>query len=233
MTKILGIIPARAGSKRVPEKNFRPFADTTLMDLAISQGLQATCLDDLLVTSDSPEVLEIARKYDGVIPLNRPTELARDTSPAIDYQKHALAYMKKEFHKAYDWVVIIQPSSPLRSGKDIDATVELFRQYPDADSAVSVVKVQHMIHPFKLKTMHGVRLLPFFTEEKGKTAAHELPDVYVRNCAVYVFKSSNIIEKDTLLGKNSVGYVMPLETSVDINEALEFEFAEFLYKRRK
>jgi CMP-N,N'-diacetyllegionaminic acid synthase len=226
--KILGIIPARAGSKRVPLKNFRPFAGTTLMDLAIQQALDATCLDEVLVSSDADEVLEIAARYENIIPLKRPDALASDTAPAIDYQTHALAFMETEFGKTFDWVVVIQPSSPLRSGKDIDATVQLFKKHPEADSAVSVVAVEHMVHPYKLKTMQGDRLLPFIEDEGKRTAAQDLPTVYTRNCAVYVFKTA-LIKQGIQLGENSVGHVMPRETSVDVNDMLDFEFAEYLY----
>lgn len=227
--RVLGIIPARAGSKRIPQKNFRPFAGTTLTDLAIQQGLQATCLHDVLVSSDSPEVLRIARTYSGVIVLERPAELATDASPAIDYQVHALNYMKETFDKVYDLVVVIQPSSPLRSGKDIDSTVALMKMHPEADSAVSVAPVQHMIHPHKVKIMEGDRLVPFLVDEEENTSANSLPKVYVRNCAVYVFRTQNILKKGILLGKQSVGYVMAPETSVDINSMIDFRFAEYLF----
>ena len=229
--KILGIIPARAGSKRVKNKNFRPFAGTSLIELAINQALSAKHLDSILVTSDSEEVLKVSSGYKHIISLERPLKLANDLSPAIDYQKHALDFMKKKFNKVFDFVVIIQPSSPLRNGSDIDATIELFLQNPDADSAVSVVKLPHMVHPHKLKKMKGDRLLPFIVDEGEKTAAHDLPDVYVRNCAVYIFKTSNI-ENDIQLGKHSLGYVMPENKSVDINTMMDFKFAEFLYNNK-
>jgi CMP-N,N'-diacetyllegionaminic acid synthase len=229
---ILGIIPARAGSKRVKNKNFRPFAESTLTDLAIQQALSSELLDAILVTSDSAEVLKIAERYEDIIPLERPEPLSTDFSPAIDYQKHALDYLKKEFNETFDWVTIIQPSSPLRCGEDIDATIELFEQHPDADSSVSVVQLQHMVHPYKLKILDSDRLLPFIIDEHEKIAANDLPEIHVRNCAVYVFKTSNIY-KNIQLGDYSVGYVMPQTTSVDINTMIDFEFAEYLYRKLK
>jgi CMP-N-acetylneuraminic acid synthetase len=229
---VLGIIPARAGSKRVPQKNFRPFAGTTLTDLAIRQALEARCLDDVLVSSNSPEVLLIAAAYPGIFVLERPAALATDFSYAIDYQVHALEYLEREYGKSYDWVVVLQPSSPLRTGHDIDATVELLGRHPEADSAVSVSPVAHMVHPTKLKTMQGDRLLPYFEEENGRTAVQDLPAVFVRNCAVYVFRVKNILS-GVQLGDCSVGYVMPSETSVDINDLLDFEFAEYLFEKKR
>jgi CMP-N,N'-diacetyllegionaminic acid synthase len=231
--KILAIIPAREGSKRVPQKNFRSFAGTTLTDLAIQQALQAKLLDRIVVNSDAQPVKEIALKYASkdIDFLERPKELATDESPAIDYMLQTL-----EFYEAkgehYDLVVIIQVSSPLRNGSDIDATITLLLENQEADSAVSVVELPHMTHPHKMKTMKGHMLEPWLVDEGQKTAAHELPTIYVRNCAVYVFKA-NLLKQGITYGQQSLGYIMPAETSVDINDMLDFKFAEFLFEQNR
>lgn len=229
--KILGIIPARHGSKRVPHKNFRPFAGTSLTDLAIKQALEAQKLDRIVVNSDSPEVLRTAKAYlkQGIEVLERPEALATDTAPAIDYMLQTISYYEDRGER-YDLVVIIQPSSPLRTGADIDATITLLETNPSADSAVSVVSVGHMTHPHKLKTMKANELIPWLVDEGQKTAAHEIPNLYVRNCAVYVFKTEHLL-KGVTYGSKSLGYLMPPETSVDINEMLDFEFAEYLFTK--
>ncbi len=231
MTKILAIIPAREGSKRVPHKNFRPFANTTLVDLAIQQAMDSKLVDKIVVNSDAPQVEEIAKKYkaDGVDFLARPIELATDESPAIDYMIQTINHYQSK-GILYDWIVIIQASSPLRKGKDIDATIQLLKDNKDGDSAVSVVKLPHMIHPHKLKKMNGAILEPWLVDEGQKTSAHELPDIYVRNCAVYVFKTENLL-KGITFGEKSLGYLMPQETSVDINDMMDFKFADFLYQQ--
>ena len=229
--KILGIIPARHGSKRVPHKNFRPFAGTSLIDLAIKQALEAKKLDRIVVNSDSPEVLKAAKAYmkQGVEVLERPEALATDTAPAIDYMLQTISYYEDRGER-YDLIVIIQPSSPLRTGADIDATITLLETNPTADSAVSVVSVGHMVHPHKLKRMEGNALIPWLVDEGQKTAAHEIPNLYVRNCAVYVFKTQYLL-KGVTYGNKSLGYLMPPETSVDINDMLDFEFAEYLFEK--
>ncbi len=228
---ILGIIPAREGSKRVPQKNFKPFAGTTLTDLAIQQGLSSKYITSLAVSSDSDAVLQLASNYTGVTCVKRPEELSKDQSPAIDYVRHTLSELENEI--SFDMVVILQPSSPLRNSSDIDATIQLLLKNPGADSAVSVVKVDHMVHPYKLKVMEQQVLLPFIEDEAGRFAAHELPDIFVRNCAVYATWRKDLETRADVIGKKSVGYVMPAETSVDINEPLDFDFAEFLYTKIK
>lgn len=230
---ILGIIPSREGSKRVPQKNFRPFADTTLMDLAINQALESKFITKIVVNSDAAQVKEIVSKYksQGIDYLERPKELATDESPAIEYMIQTINHYSA-LGLEYDWVVIIQPSSPLRDGKDIDNTIQLLFENNNADSAVSVVKLPHMIHPHKLKTMNGVLLEPWLVDEGQKTSAYELPDIFVRNCAVYVFKISNLI-KGITYGNTTIAYIMPSESSVDINDPIDFDFAEFLFTRLK
>lgn len=232
LKNVLAIIPAREGSKRVPHKNFRPFADTTLMDLAIKQALESKFITKIVVNSDAAQVKEIASKYksQGIDFLERPKELATDESPAIEYMIQTIKHYSA-LGLDYDWVVIIQPSSPLREGIDIDATIQLLKDNDDGDSAVSVVKLPHMIHPHKLKKMNGFILEPWLVDEGQKTSAHELPEIFVRNCAVYVFKTNHLLQGITY-GENSLGYIMPQETSVDINDMIDFEFAEYLYQKK-
>jgi CMP-N-acetylneuraminic acid synthetase len=225
---ILGIIPARAGSKRIPNKNIKNFAGKPLVQYIIEASCGSSLLTDIVVSSDSREVLAIAGKFNKVITLYRPENLASDDSPAIDYVKHTLEYLSP---KKYDIIVILQPTSPLTLSEDIDKTI---RKLIDtgSDSAVSIVELSHMINPLKLKVLSGDKLLSYLEEEKGRMAAKELPKVYVRNCAVYV-STINTIEKGQIIGEDCRGYLMPQERSVDINDPLDFAFAEFLFSRIK
>lgn len=226
--KILAVIPARAGSKRVPNKNIRPFAGTSLTQLAIEHALGSTLITDIVLSSDSDEILRVAKEIKGVTPVKRPPEYAGDESPAIDYVRHALVRLENASEAPYTMVVILQPSSPLRTSADIDSTIKLLLNQPEADSAVSVVKIEHMIHPLKMKVLQGNVLLPFLEDESGRFSAKELPEVYVRNCAVYATWRSGLETRTDVIGKKSLGYIMPAETSVDINEVIDFRFAEFL-----
>jgi CMP-N-acetylneuraminic acid synthetase len=222
--KTLGIIPARGGSKRVPRKNVRPLGGKPLVAWAI-EAATAARLDRVVVSSDDDEVLAIAGRFDPRLPLRRPAELATDTSPAVDYVRHAL-----EACGDHDAVVIVQPSSPLTLPADIDATVELLER-SGADTAVTVMELDHAIHPIKLKVLSGDRLLPYLEEERGRMAAHELPKLYVRNCSVYATRAS-VVAAGAIIGADCRAVVMPRERSIDINDELDFSFAEFLVSRR-
>lgn len=217
----LAIVPARAGSKRLPRKNVRLLKGKPLVAWAIEAGLAARCVDRLCVSSDDPEVMEIAARYASVEQLVRPAALASDTAPALGYVRHAL-----EAFPDTDTVVILQPTSPLTQPADIDGTVALLRS-SGADSAVSVMELDHAIHPLKLKVLDGDRLRPFLEEERGRMMAHELPTLFVRNCAVYAMPVTTI-ERGDLLGVDSRGYVMPRSRSIDINDEVDFKLAELL-----
>ena len=227
--KVLGIVPARAGSKRIPGKNTRLLASKPLVAWQIENGLAARRIDRLVVSSDAPEVLEIARGYDPELPLERPAELATDTSPAIDYVRHALQTLEARGEGPFDVIAILQPTSPLTRPEDVDGTIDLLLE-TGADTAVSVVRVEHAIHPLKLKVMEKDRLLPYLEEEEGRMAAHELPDVYVRNCSVYATRRG-VVEAGTIIGPDCRGYVMPRERSVDINDEVDWALAEVLLGR--
>jgi CMP-N-acetylneuraminic acid synthetase len=228
--KTLGIVPARGGSKRVVGKNLQELGGKPLVDWAIEVGLGARSIDRLVLSSDDARILARAERFPNLISLERPAELATDTAPAIDYVRHALAALERE-PPNYDTVVILQPTSPFTLPEDVDGTVALLEK-TGADSAVSVVLVDHWIHPTKLKLMQGDRLLPYFEEEAGRTAAHELLPVYVRNCSVYAARRATI-DRGLVIGEDCRGYPMPRERSIDINSELDLSFARFLLEQRE
>ena len=227
---ILGIIPARGGSKRIPGKNKKLFCGKPLITYTIETALQSKLLDFLVVNSDDEEILAIAATYENVIALKRPAAIAGDKAKAIEYVFQTLEVLEQEKKGPVEAVVILQPTSPLTSQEDIDGTIQLLLD-SKADSAVSIMQLDHAIHPVKMKTMRGNQLLPFLEEENGRMAAHELPELFVRNCSVYASAIQTILQQKDIIGKDSRGYLMPLERSVDINEPIDFEFAEFLYQK--
>ncbi len=230
---ILGIIPAREGSKRVPQKNFRPFVGTTLTDLAIQQALDSSLLTHIALSSDAEEVLEIGRKYPKIFCLKRPEAISSDDAPAIEYVWHTLADLEPKLGLKFDLVVILQPSSPLRNTEDIDATIQLLLDNPDSESAVSVMKVNQLVHPLKFKTLEGKVLKPYLEEEAGRFAAKDLPEIFVRNGAAYSFWRADLENKSDVIGKNCLAYLMPSARSVDINEWVDFEFAAYLFEKQR
>lgn len=224
--RVLGIIPARGGSKRVPRKNVRMLGGKPLVAWSIEACRSARCFSRVVVSSDDEEVLSIAKQYDPELPLRRPAELCTDTSLAIEFVRHTLNTLETPSVFPFDVVVIVQPSSPFTTAADIDGTVELLLQ-SGADSAASVMEIDHALHPLKLKILQGDRLLPYFEEERGRMAAHDLPKLYVRNCSVYA-SLRRVHDAGKILGDDCRGYVMPRERSIDINDELDWKFTQFL-----
>ena len=196
------------------------------MCYAIEAAMDATLLDDIAVSTDDQEILDIAGQYDDIIPIKRPKSISGDRSLAIEYVQHVLLTL----NKTYDAVAIIQPSSPFTLGEDIDGTIQLMYQ-EKAESAASIVKLDHVIHPSKLKLLDGYHLKPYLQSENDRMAEHELPDLYVRNGSVYVARPSILRESHKLIGSLCAGYLMPRERSLDINDVLDFRFAEFMCTR--
>jgi CMP-N,N'-diacetyllegionaminic acid synthase len=227
---VLVIIPARAGSKRLPGKNIRPLVGKPLVAWTIEAAREARGIDRLVVSSDSEEVLSIAHRYDPQLPLRRPEALANDTSLAIEYVRHALQELEGRGEGPFSVVVILQPTSPFTLTSDIDATIDVLHA-TGADSAVTVMEVDHAVHPFKLKELDGDRLVPYLDEERGRMAAHELPRLYVRNCSVYVTRRGSI-DRGQIIGDDCRAFVMPRDRSIDINEEIDLQFAQFLLSQR-
>ena len=227
--RVLGIIPARGGSKRVVGKNLRVLEGKSLVARSIEACLGARSLTKVVVSSDDGAVLAVA-DLPGVIALKRPELISTDEAPAIDYVRHALQVFESGGDARYDAVAIVQPSSPFTQASDIEATLAVLRGAPEADSAVSVVELEHALHPAKLKRLEAGRLLPYLEEENARMAAHELPKVFVRNCSVYAVRRATI-ERGEIIGTDCRAYVMPRERSLDINDEVDWEFANFLVQR--
>jgi CMP-N,N'-diacetyllegionaminic acid synthase len=227
--RVLGIIPARGGSKRLPRKNLRLLNGKPLVGWIIEAASKSSRINRLVVSSDDDQILDVARRYNPALVLKRPDDLATDTAPAIDYVRHALSALETSGEQRFDTIVILQPSSPLTRSEDIDATIDLL-EASGADTVVSVMRIDHAIHPAKLKLMEGDRLLPYLEPENGRMAEHQLPQVFVRNCAVYATRRE-LIERGLIIGDVCRGYVMPRDRSVDVNEEVDLRFAEFLLSK--
>ncbi len=226
--KTLGIIPARRGSKRLARKTCARWGAGRWWPGQSRRPAPAGGSTGWSCRPTTRKFWPWPPPIDSKLPLERPAALADDCSPAIDYVRHALGELEGAGEGPYDAVVILQPSSPLTLPQDIDATIELL-ETSGADSAVSVMQLDHAAHPLKMKVMEGDRLLPYIEEERGRMAAHDLADIYVRNCSVYATRRP-AIDRGQVIGEDCRGYVMPRERSLDINEELDLEFAEFLLR---
>ena len=218
--RVLGLIPARGGSGRVPRKNLAKVGDLTLVRRALETALAAGCFDVVVLSSDDDEILAEAEGLD-VVALRRPAELATATARARDVALHALRELDDP---PFDALAIVQCTSPFTAPEDIAGTVELLER-SGAESVVTVARADAGHHPLKLKRLDGDRLFPYLEDDR-LTPSHELEPLWARNGSVYAFRRDAVergLEADDVRG-----YEMPPERSFDIDTEEDLAFAQFL-----
>jgi N-acylneuraminate cytidylyltransferase len=220
---VLAVIPARGGSKGVPGKNLRRLAGKSLLAWTAEAAVKSAYLDRLILSSDDPAVCANAKELGIEVPFVRPPELARDDTPGIEPILHALNTLTEP----YDLVVVLQPTSPLRTAADIDAALERTLE-TGADGCVSVTEsAEHPYWTYTVDTDHCMR--PLF--DTLPLRRQDLPKVYHLNGAVYVAKTKVLAERRSFLGPTTVAYIMPAEHSVDLDTELDFAYCEALIER--
>lgn len=228
--RILGLIPARGGSKGVPGKNIRPLAGRPLIEYTIEVARQCPYLDDLILSTDSEEIAAVGRAAGVDVPFLRPAELASDTAKAIGVMQHAVRFMEEKTGAGYDLLVYLEPPNPLRIVDDINTCIELFQQ-EQPDSVVSVQEA-NQFHPILMKKIEDGRLRPIWKEEpEGVPRQLYSPTAYMRNGAVYVFRTDHI-RSGVMYGEDILPYVMPVERSVCIDDMMDWYVAEAWMNQR-
>lgn len=211
----LAIIPARGGSKRLPRKNILNLGEKPLIAWSIEAGLKSRYIDKVIVTSDDDEILTISEKYGANI-LKRPIELASDTATSFDAIEHVLKNCTY-----FDYIVLLQPTSPLRDYNHIDEAIDLLNQ-KKADAIVSVCETEH--NPLWSNTLpENNDMCDFIKIEIKNKRSQELEQYYRLNGAIYVCKTERLLEEKTFLLKNKTyAYKMSKDVSVDIDEKIDF-----------
>ncbi len=212
--KIIAIIPARGGSKGIPKKNLVPILGKPLIDWSIEAGLQSKHITDIVVTSDDDKILVHAKKFKDVVLIDRPKELATDNSPTEPVLVHALEVLKKQ-GKEYDYLVLLQPTSPLRTADDIDVALKKMI-YADATALISVFEPDH--HPLKSFKVDKNGYLSGLVNNKFPFMPRQaLPKVYQPNGAIYIVKISEFLKTHTLFTNKTINFTMSPAKSIDID----------------
>ncbi|WP_010628765.1 cytidylyltransferase domain-containing protein [Halomonas sp. KM-1] len=220
---ILAIIPARAGSKRLPKKNILPLAGKPLIQWTLDAVIESRVADLIAVTSDDKQVLEIASHNDKVTVIARPDFLAGDDAATIDVVAHTISYFKEQGVIARR-VLLLQPTSPLRSAKDIIDAVSLHNEN-DEKSLVSISEAGHSSSLFGVLSERGVFIQSNMDEIRNGGVKE-----YRINGAIYINHIKNIIETGRMLDKEPLAFIMPKERGVDIDEWLDFKLCEIVIR---
>ncbi|MCK4441382.1 MAG: acylneuraminate cytidylyltransferase family protein [Sulfurovaceae bacterium] len=219
----LAIIPARGGSKRLPRKNLLDLDGKPLIAYSIEAGLNSKYIDKVVVSSDDSEILDIAKRF-GAEMIVRPDKLASDTATTFDAIKHTIENFEK-----YDYIVLLQPTSPLRSAQHIDEAIKLLNE-KNADAIVSVCEMEHS--PLWSNSLdESLSMQDFLKDEVLNKRSQDLDTYYRLNGAIYICKTEKLLEEENFFLKDNIfAYVMSRECSIDIDEKIDFKLATILIK---
>ena len=217
---LLALIPARGGSKGIPRKNIRSFCGKPLLQWSIEAALSSSSVDQVVVSTDDPEIAQVALASGAEVPFLRPPELSSDSAPGIAAVLHALDQLPYVTD-----VLLLQPTSPLRTVHDIESIVAL-RNKALCESVVSLTPCAK--HPAWMYNLASDQRLDPFLQEQAPPCRQQLSMVYVLNGALYLASRSFLETEQAFISPDTVGYVMPPERSVDIDTPLDWQWAEFL-----
>lgn len=228
--RVVAIIPARGGSKGVPRKNIRLLRGAPIIAWTIDAAKQCPYIDKCLVSTDDIEIADISVRHGADVPFLRPSEIARDDSKTIDVIVHALDWLAKSGER-YDIVILLQPTSPLRTGEDISGAIDMLL----AKNAQAIVSVCHAEHnPYWANTLPPDGSMADFLKPgvMGKNR-QDLPYFFRLNGAVYVGYSAYVRAHNGFFGEKTFAYIMPKERSIDIDDELDLKIAERMFTRNK
>ncbi len=225
--RVLGIIPARGGSKGVPRKNIRLLCGRPLLSYTIEAALRSTQLTRTILSTEDDEIAGVGRSMGIDVPFMRPAELAEDTTPTLPVVLHAVKSLESH-GEYYDAVCLLQPTNPLRRSEDIDASIELL-QTSGADSVISVLRVPHEYNPKWVYWRNEIGELALTTGENSPVSRRQdLPPAFHREGSIYVTRRNVLDEFGNLYGVKVQGLELDPERCVNIDTNEDWELAEII-----
>ncbi len=222
---VLAVITARGGSKGVPKKNIRELGGKPLIAWTIESAQRSVHIDRLILSSDDPAIIDIATDLGCEVPFIRPPELATDEASSMAVLHHAI----RSLNEVYDYVVLLQPTSPFRTTADIDGCIELC-EGKNAPACVSVTECSK--NPIWMYSLTENQMMqPIMSQENSPQRRQELPPVFELNGAVYVARTDWLTSTSGFVQTETLAYTMPKERSLDIDSEQDFLIAQFLIQK--
>ena len=231
-SKVLVVIPARGGSKQLPRKNILEIAGKPLIGYTIELALKLKSLfHRIVVSTDDIEIAEVSKSFGAEVPFLRKKELSLDTTPMVPVLKDAVQFIENQDNLNIDWVLLLQPTDPLRESDDIKEALKL-GQKNECDSVISVERVfSH--HPALMKKIVNNRIEPFFINEvEGTTRQSYNPPAYMRNGSIYLTKRKTLMDNESIRGDISIPLIMKEGSRISIDSYNDFKLAELLIKEK-
>lgn len=226
----LAIIPARSGSKGLPDKNIKELCGKPLMVWSIETGLSSKYVDNVVVSTDSQEYADLAKKYGAEVPFLRPAELASDNATTFDTVKHCLDFYKNVFHREFEYIVLLEPTSPLREKDDIDNMIDIAVQNANKyDSVVSIGEVHE--HPSIMKKKLSNQTLVPYCEELAQTSRRQdNPKAYFPYGVAYIAKTDVLLHEKTFYTSRNTFYEIKRYQCYEIDDIYDFLTLESIMK---
>lgn len=229
--KTVALIPARGGSKGIPQKNVYPVAGKPLIGWTIELARGCSEISRVIVSTDDQKIADVSLKFNAEVPFLRPAHLASDDTPGIIPVLHAVQWLLNIEKYQFDAVLLLQPTSPLRENQDIETAIDLMAK-KDANSIVSVTESPS--HPYWTKKIdeNGL-LLNFLDLDTIPTRRQDLPSAYSLNGAIYLIKVDALCSSRSFYPEKTYGYIMPQERSLDIDTPWDMHLADLVLKERR
>ena len=227
--KILCVIPARSGSKGIPGKNIKPLCGKPLIAYSIEQALQIDLIDRIIVSTDDKNIAEISTRFGAEVPFIRPKHLATDEAGTLDVLLHTIEWCKKNEKLSFDIILLLHANTPFRNIEDIKKCINiLVDQAADNVFSVSPARNNPYYNMVEIKEEEQVAL----TKDGDFSSRQSAPPVYDMNSSIYTWWTDILVENPTLFLPKTKIHIMPRERSIDIDEPIDFRFAEVLMKER-
>jgi CMP-N-acetylneuraminic acid synthetase len=226
---ILGIIPARGGSKGVKDKNIRTVLGKPLIAYSINCGLSCPSIDRLIVSTDSDKIAKVARSFGAEVPFIRPSELARDDTPMMSVLEHALNRCESLYKMPVNGVVLLDATSPLRTVEDVENCIAIFKN-DDYDAVISAVTARRNPY-FNMIALQNGYIRPVIDHGRPINRRQDCPPVYDLNNSIWIFSRRAILEKKRIPEK-SIMYLMDSKYWVDIDGEIDFKILELMMREK-
>lgn len=222
--KILGLIPARGGSKRLPGKNIKMLLGKPLISWTIEQAIASLYLDKVIVSTEDKRIADIARQSGADVPFLRPMEYATDTASSTEVILHALDFMCEK-GEIYDYIALLEPTSPLRRKKDIDKGIEKLIKTSDSDSLVSVGKI-HLEHPMITKKVQNGSVIPYMADLPVIYQSQQADKAYFPYGVLYLSKVEAFRKSGTFYADNVTPLFIERWQNYEIDDSVDFMIVE-------
>jgi len=226
--KILAIIPARGGSKGLPKKNIKPLLGKPLIGWTIEQAKESKYIDEIFVSTDSKEIADVSECFGVKVPFLRPEELANDSASSMSVILYTIELLEKQ-GKIFDYVIMLEPTSPLRDSEDLDLAVEKLFSVNGAESIVGVCKVE-AVHPVFLVSQKNGFIDPYVNKEYKVIRRQDLDELYFFEGSLYISGTESLKTRKSFYHEKCLPYIVPKWKSFEVDDEIDFYIIENLMK---